>query len=71
MLGMETAVRIVAAERVNEGVLIEFNNGQVALFPAHLLWALVPGFSVKSLVERAEDIAAGKAASLKDDKASG
>lgn len=49
-----TSVQIIAAECVSGGVLIEFSDGQVALFPPALLWKLVPGFNVEVLREGEE-----------------
>ena len=34
--------RIVYAERVGDDVIIEFNDGECALFPAALLLAILP-----------------------------
>ncbi len=51
---MEPTIKIVAAERVREGVMVEFSDGRLAVFPATLLWELVPGFRVENPFEEEE-----------------
>ena len=36
------AVRILAAERLNDGILIKFADGNCAFYPAALLHAMLP-----------------------------
>ena len=52
---MEPTIKIVAAERVRGGVMVEFSDGRLAVFPATLLWELVPGFEVKNPFEEEEE----------------